>query len=167
MTIFLPFTHQLPVRAEQMVFGRPKRAGMAKTTKKKFNTLIVSNQTILMNPPHHVHPPCVTVVGVRCYPPKRMQGHEHVPSLPNYVPCQMIHPLESIQRGRRHRLCQPPGRNLEEVGLVPLVPKSHPSMTKKKPFYVQHRKISSLAVEAGRIVMMAMFVSVMRHVDSV
>ena len=34
VTIFLPFTHQLLVRAEQMVFGRPKRVGMAKTKKK-------------------------------------------------------------------------------------------------------------------------------------
>mmetsp|Transcript_31190 Transcript_31190/g.46582 ORF Transcript_31190/g.46582 Transcript_31190/m.46582 type:complete len:200 (-) Transcript_31190:1678-2277(-) len=135
------------------------------TMTKKFNTLIVSNQTSLKNPPHHGHPPCVLlVVGVPCYPPKRMQGHEHVPSLPNYAPCQMIHPLESTQRGRRHRLYQPPGRNLEVVGLLP---KSHPSMIKKKLFNVQHRKISSLVVEVGRIATMATFVSVMRHVDSV
>jgi hypothetical protein len=39
VTIFLPFTHQLPVRAEQMVFGRPKRVDMAKTKKKKVKVL--------------------------------------------------------------------------------------------------------------------------------
>ena len=35
MAIFLPFTHWLPVRTDQMVFGRPKRVGMPKTKKKK------------------------------------------------------------------------------------------------------------------------------------
>ena len=39
MATFVPFTHWLLVRAEQMGFGRPKKLGMPKTKKKKVEVL--------------------------------------------------------------------------------------------------------------------------------
>ena len=66
MAIFLPFTHWLPVRTDQMVFGRPKRVGMPETKKKKVevaqttSTIEVDSVTtgeLPQSPPREAQPP--------------------------------------------------------------------------------------------------------------
>ena len=43
MAIFLPFTHWLLLRTDQMGFGRPKKVGMPKTKKKKVEVVETSS----------------------------------------------------------------------------------------------------------------------------
>ena len=43
MATFVPFTHWLPVRAEQLEFGRSKKEGMPKTKKKTVEVLETSS----------------------------------------------------------------------------------------------------------------------------